>query len=275
MARILLCLPLCLLLAPSYPGATVHQASLPTQQVEVQGPITTGGLPDPAKDVVGFLEACLKRYHETVQGFTCSFRKRERTGGELHPWETIAANYRESPQSALFEWQEGARQGVRRVTKALYVEGENKNAKGQSQILALTLLGVMKFDVDSADSKSSARYTLNEFGLKQALMRVLNAWKAAQAEKTLHVEYLGLHKVPEVGGQLCHKIHRHKYARPEGADGITDVVIFIDRETLFQVGTIVKGENEQLLGEYYFRDIQLNPDFPAGLFEPGTLKGKK
>jgi len=275
MSRTLVCLPLCLLLAPSYPAATFTQTSRPTPRVDGDEPGAGSGLPNPEKDVLGFLGACLKRYDETVKGYTLSFRKRERIGGKLHPWETIEVCYRDQPQSVFFDWQEGARAGG--PMKALYVEGENKNAKGKSQLLALpapplTLIGVQKRDTDSADSKSSGRYPLSDFGLKQAMQHVVEVWKVADDEKALHVDYLGLYKVPEADGQICHKIHRHSFARPEGNDGVTEVIIYVDRETLFQVGSIVLGKDRELLGEYYFRNIHLNPDFAPDQFTAAMLK---
>jgi hypothetical protein len=272
--RTLMCLPLCLLLAPSYPAAGIAPGSRPTQRMQEDDGFAKNGLPHPQKDIIGFLDACLKRYRETVQGYTLNFRKRERTLGKLHPWETIEAAYREQPHSAFFDWQEGARKAL----KALYVEGENFSKKtGKSQILALpappfTAVGIMPTDTDSTDSKRSGRYALNQFGLKEATQRTLEAWKAADARKALHVEYLGLHKVPEADGCICHKIRRHSYPEPEGDDGVTEVIIFIDRETLFQVATIVNGKDGELLGEYYFRGIRLNPEFAPGQFTTNALK---
>jgi hypothetical protein len=274
MLRTLMCLPLCLLLAPSYPiGEQEAFASRPHERVEQTNKSLGKGLPDPAKDVIPFLEACLKRYQETVKGYTLTFRKRERTGGTLHPWETIEACYTEQPHRAFFDWQEGARKAM----KALYVEGENKNASGKSQIVALpapplTGFGPVSTDTDSADSKKSGRYPLSQFGLKQATQRVVEAWKAADEAKTLHVDFKGTCKLPEAGGQVCYEFHRHSVDRPEGEDGVTEVTIYIDCETLFQVGSIVKGKDGELLGEYYFKNIRLNPEFKPDQFTRAALK---
>jgi len=270
MVRTWVCLPLCLLLAPSYPNAVPSQTSQPSQQVFIGNSAPQTGLPDPQKDVIGFLDACLKRYSETVKGYTLNFRKRERIGGEMQPWETIDCYYREEPPSVFFDWKEGARL----VAKALYVEGENKNSAGKSQLVALPKLLPLpiKQDLDSSSSKKSGRYALSEFGLKQAMERVLKGCKQAYAEKALHVEYLGLHKVLETGDKTCHKIRRYNFARPETDDGAIEVTIYVDRETLFQVGTIVLGKDGELLGEYYFRDIHLNPEFAANQFTTSMLK---
>jgi hypothetical protein len=49
------------------------------------------------------------------------------------------------------------------------------------------------------------------------------------------------------------------------------VTAFIDKETRFQVGTLLRGPGEVLLGQYAYRDIQLNPSFPPDQFEPAAL----
>jgi len=287
MARIVLCLPLCLLLAPSYPGATPvppnrrlvavadveGRHSLPTSGATepVFADAKLAGLPSPEKDVLGFFAACLKRYDEKVKGYTLNFWKKECIDGKEQPLEILDVCYRDQPLSVYFHWQQGARL----ATKALYVEGENQNADGKSQILALpslTLLGVQKRNPDSADARKSGRYTMNKFGLKQAMERVVEAWRAAEADQALYVEYLGLYKVMDAGGRICHAIRRHKFARPEGEDGVTEVFIFVDQETLLQVGSLVLGEGGKVLGEYYFRNIRLNPEFDPGQFTPAALK---
>jgi Protein of unknown function (DUF1571) len=275
MARMLLCLPLCLLLAPSYPGAAPApaplQRRLPTSGAteRVYTDIKLDGLPNPGKDLFGFLDGCLKRYNQTVKGFTVNFWKKECIDGKLQPLEIVDVCYRDQPLSIFFSWQ----QGSRGPTKALYVEGENFNAKGQSQTLALVTFGiVLKRDPDSSDAKKYGRYPMNKFGLRQAMERVVQTWRVADAEKSLHVEYLGLYQVMDAGGCICHTIHRHDFAHPEGDDGVTEVYIFVDVNSLLQVGSVVLGEGGKLLGEYYFRDIQLNPEFAPGQFTPAALK---
>jgi Protein of unknown function (DUF1571) len=273
MARMLLCLPLCLLLAPSYPGApsVPPQRRLPTSGAteRVSADVKLDGLPSPEKDLFGFFGACLKRYDENVKGYTLNFWKKERIDGKLQPLEIVDVCYRNLPLSIYFSWQ----QGSRGPSKALYVEGENENAEGKSQTLALVAFGiVLKRDPDSPDAKKYGRYPMNKFGLRQAMERVVQTWRVADADKSLHVEYLGLYKVMDAGGCVCHTIRRHKFARPEGEDGVMEVYIFVDVKTLLQVGSVVLGEGGKVLGEYYFRDIRLNPEFAPGQFTPAALK---
>ena len=65
--------------------------------------------------------------------------------------------------------------------------------------------------------------------------------------------------------------HRDRYARPEN-DGVLELTVYVDKETLLQVGSTVKGEDGKLIGEYFFRDIHFNPDFKAEQFTREALK---
>jgi hypothetical protein len=134
-------------------------------------------------------------------------------------------------------------------------------------------VGVVARDVDSEDARESGRYPITEFGLRKAMQRVATNWKKAQNAKALHVEYLGIHKVPEAGNRACHKFRRTKYARPED-DGVTELILYIDTENLLQVGSILKDENGEMIGEYYFSNIKLNPQFRDNQFERAALTAK-
>jgi hypothetical protein len=131
---------------------------------------------------------------------------------------------------------------------------------------------VQKRNPESADAKKSGRFPMNQFGLKQAMERVLETWRPAAQKGQLHVEYLGLYKLTDTGGQVCHTFRRHRYAKPEGDDGVSEAYIFVDQDSLLQVGSLVLGEGGKLLGEYYFRNIRLNPEFAPEQFTPAALK---
>jgi hypothetical protein len=276
MARtFLVCLPLCLIMAPGYPCSALDVAASATvEHVVASSTEKSDGNPDPEKDVLGFLRACLKRYDATVHGYNLSFWKQERIANKLNALEIIDVAYRDQPYTVLFNWQ----QGERLAKKCLFIDGENRDAKtGKCLMLVLpagvlSRIGVVKRDPEGSEAKSSGRYPISAFGLRQAMDRVYKAWAAADAEKTLDVQYQGLNKVQETGGKTCHTFVRKCYNKPEEEDGVAEVVIYVDRETLLQVGTIVKNVHGELLATYYFKDIQLNPTFASNRFDPASLK---
>jgi hypothetical protein len=263
MRRLLVCLPLCLLLAPDGPRDLQRAAPL-LAAVADDG----GALPSQEQmkrlaetDPIAFLRAAIRRYDREVKGYHCILHKQERLEGTLQPSETIACDFREDPFSVLMDWQDGARLAKR----TLYVKGENKDMILVKPAGLLALAGVVERDPAGSDAKKSSRYPINEFGIKIGMARALASWEAAQKQNALHVEYLGEVKPKEIGGRPCWKIHRKDYKNPED-DGITDSVFYYDEETWLQAGSTVKGPDGKLLGEYWFRDIELNPDFKSDPF---------
>ena len=262
------------MIRPSYPIAPLAAVSSTPHQVAPGTAAVDSSLPDPHRDPIGFLEACLKRYDAKVKGYTLTFQKQEMIGGEPKPrsLEIVEVAYRDHPYSVFFRWLQPPK---RQVMRALYVEGENLDTQKKSRVKILSNVGfVLDKEPDGDEAKQQGRYFINQFGLRQAMERALDSWKAARLENALHVEYLGQFEVQEAGGRRCYKFHRSKYARPEAHDGVVDLTIYIDCETLLQVGSILLNQQGQKLGEYYFRDIQLNPPFPEWQFTPEALRKK-
>jgi hypothetical protein len=219
-------------------------------------------------DPIAFLTECLGRYDREVKGFRAVMQKQERIGGRLQPKEIINACFKQKPHSVLLVWIEGAR----RAERALYVDGENngKMLARPNGLIARKVAGdVVERDVDGPDARQSGRYPLSEYGIKKGTERTLAAWSAARDQQALHVEFLGEQRVKEAGDRLCYKLRR-RYARPEN-DGVTELTIYVDKENLLQVGSVLKGPGGKLVGEYFFRDIELNPAFSDGQFERGAL----
>jgi hypothetical protein len=219
-------------------------------------------------DPIAFLTECLARYDREVKGYRAVMQKQERIGGRLQPKEIINVCFKEKPHSVLLVWIEGAR----RAERALYVDGENngKMLARPNGLIARKVAGdIVERDVDGPDARQSGRYPLSEYGIKKGTERTLAAWRAARDERALHVEYLGEQRVREAGDRLCYKLRRRN-ARPEN-DGVTELTIYVDKENLLQVGSVLKGGGGKLIGEYFFRDIELNPAFSDGQFERGAL----
>lgn len=267
MGRVLVvCLPLCLLLAPTYPGNLFAPVELPASH---EGDKNT---PLPHADPVVFLQKCRERYDREVKGYTLTFVKREFIRGVLNDKERIAVHFRDQPHSVFFDWQEGARLAARVV----YVQGEN-----DGKMLVRAKFGglIVTRDPDGEEAKQSGRLRIDEFGLKKGLERVLARVTAARDNKTLHLEYRGVKKIDEVGERNCYVLKRSKYAKPED-DGVTELELYIDTETWLLVGTVSKGTvkttdgselRDQLIAAYYFRDIKLNPQFKADQFQRTAL----
>lgn len=267
MRRLLICLPLCFLLAP----VQVEQAGpQPAQAPEASTSPETR--PDAAtmehlaaSDPVAFLETCLQRTRREVTTYRAVMHKQERIDGTLHPPEKVELLVREQPYSILMRWL----QGERRAKAVLYVETEN-----QGRLLALPagfigrVSGVISRDVDGAEARQSGRYTVKDAGLQQGTRRTVRDWIARRHIAPLQVEYLGVRQVLEADGRWCYTLRR-TCPEPE-FDGLNEVTIYIDRDTWLQVGSVVRGP-AGLIGSYYYTGLQLNVDFPPEQFQRSAL----
>jgi hypothetical protein len=221
----------------------------------------------PARDPIEFLQTCLKRYDgQGIQGYRAAFQKQERIDGQLHPPEVIEVCFRARPYSVFMHWLQGAR----RASSVLYVEGANG---GKMLVHPTGLVGVLKkvvaLDPEGQEARQAGRYSVKDYGLRRTLERTLTDWKAARARGIVRLEYLGVEKVPATGDRECYAL-RASFAQPQ-EDGIVQTTAWIDKETWFQVGTLVRGQGGALIGEYMYRDIQINPQFPPDQFEPAAL----
>jgi hypothetical protein len=217
------------------------------------------------KDPVAFLEDCVRRYRREVKGYHCIMQKQERIGGRLNPREVIEVDFRQKPFSVYLRWIEGARQAA----SAVYVQGEND---GQMLVYPKGLgsvLGVLALDVDGTRARQSGRYTLDQFGIEKGMLRTLATWEAAQKRDELGVKYRGERVVKEAGDRASYWLERN-YDKPEH-DGVMHLTVYIDKKNWLQVGSLVKDKDGKLIGEYYFRDIKLNPMFKKEQFTRAAL----
>ena len=137
------------------------------------------------------------------------------------------------------------------------------------------LVKVVRRKVDSDEARESGRYTLDQFGFKNTLLRAISSMQAAQKKGTLRLQFQGEAKVIEAGQRVCYKIKR-TYSEPE-SDGAQELTLYVDRENYIPIGVVVKGKvepatgNRELLGEYFFRDVRLNPDLSPEQFKPAAF----
>jgi outer membrane lipoprotein-sorting protein len=298
MRRLLLYLPVCLLglpllvlliLAHTRGGAQAGGEE-PNVHLEVApAPAPTppivqkkGELPDNAameklaKDnPVLFMENCIARYPRVVKtGYSLTLSKQETIGDTEFPREVVEVCYRENPYSVFFNWKEGARKAER----VLYVAGANKDKNGKSQLLARPkgafarrIVGdVVAREVNGSEAQATSRYTLDDFGFLNNIQRTYREWKTGVPDGDIKVEYLGIQKVKELNDRPCWVLH--SVNKTPTANGVSELTAYYDTETWFQAGSIIKDKDGRKVGEYYFSDVKLNPEFKPGQFEQSALK---
>jgi hypothetical protein len=213
---------------------------------------------------VAFLRACLSRYRREVHGYICILDKQERLNGKLGPVETINVGFREEPFSALLLWQTPP---AGMADRALYVAGQNG---GKALARGKFLHMINPCEPYSAAAMSASRYALPEFGMAKGTERSLAAWERAAKQGKLKVEYLGIRPAAEAGGVPCYVLRRTCDTPEE--DGVVTVEVNIDAANWLQVGNVLTAAGGDRIAAYYFRNVALNPNFPANQFEPKALK---
>lgn len=281
MRRLLLLLPLLFLIPDQKDDAS--KRDIPNFEDDPQVKLVEGDEMEKLAnyDPVKFMENCLRHYKRSVKGYTLTLDKQERINGKFQPQEIIAATFREEPFSVLLRWEKGARL----ADSVLYFEGENQDkVDGRLKSMLVVhpsgvagrLLKTVKRDPDGKEAKQSGRYTVPEFGLEKGMLMTWNSWKKAAEDPEgakLHVEYLGVVNLEDAGNRPCYKFRRTQYAHPE-EEGITELTVYVDKETLLQIGSELRGDfkgEKQWIGKYYFRDIRLNPDLKDEMFKPDAL----
>ena len=223
-------------------------------------------------DPLAFLENCVKHYDHNVRGYLTTMQKQERLQGRLQNKEVIEVAFRDQPHSVSLHWLQGAR----KADRVVFVAGENDGMMlAHPAGTAGKLVKVVRRKVDSDEARESGRYTLDQFGFKNTLMRAISSMKAAQKKGTLRLQFQGEAKVIEAGQRVCYKIKR-TYSEPEG-DGTQELTLYVDRENYIPIGVVVKGKvdpatgNRELLGEYFFREVRLNPELSPDQFKPAAF----
>jgi hypothetical protein len=273
MARLLVFLPVCLLLQDQRCACTMLEADEkpgPARRVNIED-LPLSQRPQAVErllreDVPRFLQMCVDRYDREVQGYRCTLQKRERVRGKLLPAETVDVHFREKPFSVYMDWKKGAG----KAQKTLFVEGENQNRMLARPAGLFSFVGVVARDVNSPEIKAAGRYTITEFGMKLGTLRTLKPMSEARKRNALHVAYHGIFQVPETGDRRCYKLVRTPYDPPED-EGVNELTIYIDLETWLQVGSVLKDSAGQLIAEYYFRNILINPTFAPKQFSREAL----
>lgn len=268
MTRWLLCLPFLLFFAYLYPR--------PVEPVPdpIETRVENGDNGLPGGDPVRFMQQCLAKVEKEVHGYRAVLYKREKVNGTLQPLEVIKVAFRAKPHSVYMRWEKGG--GLKQAV--LYVEGQYDNKllvlPPKAAVAAARLFGrdpLMRKSLDDPLVKNSGRISIDQFGMQKGMRTALESWVEAAKRGQLHVKFEGLFQVEEVGNRLCYKLHRTGYLIPE-EDNEAESIFYIDKETCLQVGSLLRDDKGNLIAEYYFRDIELNPEFPRDYFSEKLLR---
>jgi hypothetical protein len=285
-------LVVCLAAAPS-PAPVRTPDHAPVVPVVIQ-PLPPAATPTADKleelartDPVALLDACRRRA-AALHGYKATLVKRERVHGKLHDEEVVRTWVRADPYAVLMIWEKGAREVLGAANEgALFVAGENNGKIKVWRPSARFLPKLIDAHPTDPAARASSRYAITEGGLLHAPERTYRAWSDARDHGRLFWKYEGTRPVGEVGGRVCHVVSRtcdppvidpFLMEQPpldpgnRTADASKTVTVMIDAELGLQIGTRITNPEGDLVGEYYFRDVELNPHFPPDQFKPSALR---
>jgi hypothetical protein len=252
-------------------------------------------------DPVAMLEKCLVRYQREVPGgVRCILDKEERVRGKLLPREVISLSVRgDVPDPAtnkthievLMKWQSGAQKVLGSELKGtLYVEklGGNKDPINTWRPSA-PFFKEKEIGVNEDSARSASRYCIRDAGPYRGMLRTYDVWKQRKLEGMLTTGYLGRRRIEKAEGADCYVVKRicrtpevdpfelggTVKLTPEliAQEGFDELTVMIDAKSWIQVGTELRRSNGDLIGAYYFREIELNPSFIVETFnKDGLLK---
>jgi len=220
------------------------------------------------KSPADFLEMCMRKYEKDVRGYKVMFEKQEKVKGSLKNPERVVCHFREKPFSVHMEWKAGA--GL--ASKTLYVEGEN-----DGNLVAKVFI-IMLQPVNGTAAKSTSRFPITEFGIYKGAENTLSAIRLAERHKSLHIKFEGIVPVAQLGDRRCYKFVRSPYdpndyqTDLDREEKLMELTIYVDEVYLMQTGSILKDGEGKLIAEYYFRDLELNPEFGEDQFTRKSLK---
>ena len=203
-------------------------------------------------DPVGLLKEGLRRYDASVQDYEGFFCYDERDGPHQKARAVCSFRFRERPLSLTMVWQEGAD----RADKLLYAAGESQNKMWVHPTGWLGHLATsVAIDTTGPQAEQSASRLIKRFGLRNALLRLLESFACGNEEQEAGGECLGT--AEQRGRQVL--VVRRKDAKGS-------VVAALDPEGLYPVSVRKYGPDGQLVSLYEYRDLVFNVGFTDATF---------
>ena len=220
-------------------------------------------------DPMALLRLGIQNYDRDIKDYRCVFLRQERLNGKLTPRQTIEVLYRESPRAILMTWVRNAGQARR----ALYRETVQADGKIRSQLLvepagviARLVAKQVTVPVRGRRARRSGRYTIDQFGFRAVLERVLRDSRLAEKQGVLDLTYAGEGEVD--GRPTLTLVRRLPYTGPKGVYSDARLVLHLDREWLVPVAvySYADQEGKTLLGSYVMTSVKLNPKLDDAAF---------
>jgi hypothetical protein len=203
-------------------------------------------------DPIGLLEEGVRLHQEHLQDYegTFSFRRPEDRGlGEL---VVCRFKFRAEPFSVALQWIQGAS----RIDRVLYVKGQNGNQMMVHPTgLAGRLVSGVKVDPHGERATKGGQRPVTQFGLRNALTRVLESYKKDAGQGTLQSSCLGLGELNGARVITLEKVRSEE-----------KLIIDLEAKMLSPVRIRHYASDGRLLAFYQYGDLRFNCGFNDATF---------
>jgi len=219
--------------------------------------------PRARSDPLEFLRTALRWHDERVIGYTCQFSKQENIAGELRKPETMRMKFRVKPFSIYVKW-------VGEISKdqeVIYVEGQNagKAVANPAGILGVLTLHRISLDPLGKLALKHSRRPLTMAGMGNMLRLIIPQCERARANGDLTLTYEGIREESGRPAYVFKRVLPNKSEYP-----CSVLTIYIDTQYLLCVRTDAFDWGGNLVSQYCYSDLTLNPSLGDDDFNPGN-----
>ena len=218
---------------------------------------------------IELLGIALERCALEVRDYNCVFLRQELIDGKLTAQQAMRVHYLDDPRSVHMTWI----RNVDRVSRAVYVEGQHVGEDGTELALvepagdiARLLVPELKVPVHGEAARRSSRHTIDQFGFRAVLERIINDNRRFAEQGVLDCRFAGQGAVE--GRPTYVIVRRLPYTGPEGEYPDARQVLHLDQEWLLPVAIYSYADEEErvLLGSYVTIGVELNPGLDDAVF---------
>ena len=212
-------------------------------------------------ELFGLLEK-MEASYEHVGDYTALFRRRERIDGEWRPEEITILKF-QRPFKVYMRWLSGPSDG----REAIYVEGANKNKVVIHEPRGLSRFFTFLLDPGGWRILEDSRFPFTEIGIGRLIERIGRDARRAWAKKELRLMDRGRTKVM---GREVRGIEGVLPREQKAGYGSYRMVVSIDEEHGLPIQASIYDWDNVIIGEYSYRDLQLNPGLREADFDPSN-----
>ncbi len=217
-----------------------------------------------------FLRFCRKRCADTITDYRCRYQSQERRGDVLKPEQEMQVLYRANPVSVDMRWirNAGIAKRVNYVAGRWVEDGQNLFFIELTGVLGLIAPNGVRRDIHSPEAKRAARGSIDQFGFKNTLDRIIETSDAAKDDPQYDMRYIGR---SEFGGRPTYYFERRlPFAQTADVYPERLLQLHIDREWLVPTACIgyADEERKKLVGSYTMTDVEMNVGLGDDDFKP-------